>query len=495
MLIQIYIYHQWKSFIRNARWRRNLLSKLLLAILVFFVLSTLSILGYNIDKILLELGGDPIATFNSFLIPYLFTDFFFRFFFQSDPSIYFIPYLRFRVRHTKLVTLMIFRSLWSIFNIIPWLLVIPFTIKILFVESGLKTAIPYLFAIFLLILINNFLTAVIQFLIRKRKLFYFIPICIAILLFNLPRIGVSIKTISISLGNQITEYNSFIFVSLLTVLIFIICLLRHLLLSGFYVDELSYKNLPKGLFFSPNNLNLFSKLGKAGNYLSLEIKLLLRNKRPKQTIGIYPILPIFFIISLLNNNVNTFFTLLLLTFSFGLLSILYGQYIFSWESTYFDLIMTRRINFCEFIKAKYYLMILFTIVIFLLMIPLFLLFFRIYIICLFSMFIFSIGTVNFIVLLSGAFNEGRINLNESFFFNYQGLNSNQLFLPIIVFGIPVGLYTFVNLLTNSFLANILLLVIGLIFLIFHNWWINNIILEIFKKRKYKNLEGFRKLMN
>jgi Family of unknown function (DUF5687) len=495
MLIQIFIYHQWKSFIRNARWRRNLLSNILLAILVFFILSMLSILGYNIDKILLELGGNPIATFNSFLIPYLFIDLFLRFIFQSSPSVYFIPYLRFRLQHTKLVTLMIFRSLWSFFNIIPWFLVIPFIIKILFKESGLKTAIPYFFAIFLLILINNFLTSVIQFLIRKRKIFYFIPLCIAILLFILPRIGVSIKISSIFLGNQITEFSFFIFVSLLTVLVFIISLLRYLLLSGFYVDEPSYKNLPKGLFLSPINLNLFSKPGMAGNYLSLEIKLILRNKRPKQTISIYPVLPIFFIVSLLNNNVNTFFTLLLLTFSYGLLSVLYGQYIFSWESTFFDLIMTKKINFCEYIKAKYYLMILFTIVIFTLLIPLFLLFFRTHIICLFSMFIFSIGTVNFIVLLNGVFNDGRINLNESFFFNYQGLNSNQLFLPIIVFGIPVGLYTFINLLTNSLLANILLMVIGVIFLIFHNWWIKNIILQIFKKRKYKNLEGFRKLMN
>jgi hypothetical protein len=494
MLKQIFIYHQWKSFIRNGKWRRNPLSKFILLIMFSFFLSWLLLIGFNIDKILSETNSNPIKTFNSFLISYMLGDLLIRLFFQSLPSAYFIPYLRFSIRNTKLVNLMIIRSLWNWFNIIPWFIVIPFSAKVLFKEVGLIIVIQYLLAIFNLILINNFLTILIQYLIRKRKIYYFIPICILVLINFLPKIGMSLKNISEFFGDQLTSLNPVIFSLLLTFLVFLICLVRYALLSCFYFDEPIYRNRKIYIYSSPIYLNIFSNLGDVGNYMSLEIKLLLRNKRPKQTLGIYPVFPIYLIISLLINNTNPFITLLMLTFTYGLLSILYGQYIFSWESTFFDFIMTRKLNFSKYVKAKYYLMILFSSVIFILLIPIFLLFFKTYIISLFSMFIFSIGTINFIILLSGIFNDGRIILNESFFFNYQGLNSNQLILPLIVFIIPIGIYTSLNLITNDFLANILLIVIGLVFLIFHNWWIKSIILKIFEKRKYRNLEGFRNLM-
>jgi hypothetical protein len=184
----------------------------------------------------------------------------------------------------------------------------------------------------------------------------------------------------------------------------------------------------------------------------------------------------------------------MLTFVFGLLSILYGQYIFSWESTYFDGIMARKNNINSYIKAKYYLMVIFLCIIFLIMLTIFLLFSKSeFILLLFSFFIFEGGVMCFMILLIATFNDGRIDLHENTFLNYQGLNGNNLLLPLIILSLPVGLYSILFYLFNKIIATWTILGLGFLFLSLHKYWIRRIIMSIFLKRKYKNLEGYRKL--
>ena len=495
MLKQIYFDHPWKSFIRNNRWGKHLFNKIILSIIIFTIVFFFIILGNNIDKILFELGGDPIDTFNSFLIFYFTSDLMLRFLFQSSSYIYSKPYLRFNIRRTKLINLMFIRSLWNIFNIVPWFIFVPFAVRILGTVSGFKTVIPFMVAILLLVLINNYLIILIQFLTRNRRIYYLIPICILIFIFNIPKIRSIIKIFSISLGTKIIELNLPVFSILVIGLILIVYYLRKLLLTSFYFAEFSNQNkLQRNLSFLSFS-NFAPNIKNVGKYILLEIKLILRNKRPRQTICIYPIFPLYLILSLLQREQNQFLILMVLSFSFGLLSLLYGQYVFSWESSFFEIIMAKKIKFGEYVQAKYYFMIILSFIVFIVHVPIFILFFRHYIFSLFVMFIFTIGVTNFIVLFSGVFNDGRIELNESFLFNYQGLNFNQLILPLIVLAIPLGFFYLLKVLNIVYLGNIILLLIGLVLLTFHNWWIENIILRLFKKKKYQNIEGYRKHMN
>ena len=495
MLKQIYFDHQWKSFIRSNRWRRDLINKIILSIIVLTLIFFFIELGNNIDEILFELGGDPIDTFNSFLIFYFALDLMFRFLFQSSSYIYSKPYLRFRIRRMKLINLMFIRSLGNIFNIVPWFIFVPFAVKILGKISGFKTIIPYIVAILLLVLINNFLIMLTQFLTRNRRIYYLIPISLLIFVFSIPKIESIIKIFSISFGTKIIELNLPVFSILVIGLILIVYILRKLLATSFYIAEFSNRNrLQRNLSF----LDFFSfspRIKNVGKYMLLEIKLILRNKRPRQTICIFPIFPLYLLINLLQREQNQFQILVLLSFSFGLLSLLYGQYIFSWESSFFEVIMARKFNFREYVKAKYYIMIIFSFIVFIIYVPTFILFFRQYIFSLFAMFIFTIGVTNSIILFSGVFNDGRIELNESFLFNYQGLNFNQLILPLIVLAVPFGIFYLLKVLNIIYWENIILLLTGLVLLTIHNWLIEKIILRIFKKKKYQNLEGYRKHMN
>src|SRR5450759_3329137 len=95
--------HIWKSFIRNERWRRNLLTKILFRILILYFILLFLMVGLNIDKILGESGGNAVEKFNSILLWYLPLDLLLRCLLQPLPAIEIIPYLRLPVRRNKMI--------------------------------------------------------------------------------------------------------------------------------------------------------------------------------------------------------------------------------------------------------------------------------------------------------------------------------------------------------------------------------------------------------
>ena len=184
------------------------------------------------------------------------------------------------------------------------------------------------------------------------------------------------------------------------------------------------------------------------------------------------------------------FLVILLT---GMAASIYGQFLFSWESTYFDSIMARKNNFLNYVKAKYYLLSGLATVIF---IPLLILFSytkRVDIFLLTSAFFFMTGVNSFIILFFGTFNNGRLDLSSSSFFNYQGVRGNQYLSSLIFMLLPLGIYSLFFYLFNSTVGKLAILLPGIFFTFSHNWWIKRLIVPQFYKRKYRNLEGFRKL--
>jgi len=59
--------------------------------------------------------------------------------------------------------------------------------------------------------------------------------------------------------------------------------------------------------------------------------------------------------------------------------------------------------------------------------------------------------------------------------------------------IPTGIYQLVSLVSDENTAIIILASLGLIFIASAKWWLKKIIAETFMRRKYKSLEGYRKL--
>jgi len=314
-------------------------------------------------------------------------------------------------------------------------------------------------------------------------------------MFSIDKLGFSVSELSISLGRLLINGNLLIPIALLIVFTSVYFGLSQLLRRNFYIDEINLKK-KADVFLWNSNINLFNRLGNTGHYLLIEIYLLIRNKRTRQAMLMLPIFLIyFFIISIKRTFSSTEHLpiLYMISLFIGFGATLYGQSIFSWDSTYFDGILARKINFLHYLKAKYYLMVLLTLLVFF---PFFIVFFifSIYnLVLLLCILIFSLGVNCFLIMLIGTFNDGRINLNQSHFMNYQGRNSSQLILSAILMLVPIIIYTVFKRFLNSISGEIAIAVPGLFFIIFHNWWIKNVILKSFSLRKYINLEGYRKL--
>jgi len=464
----------------------------ILLVLYFGFIFTL--LGFNIDKILIKIGGDPADNFNSALFWYLMADLFLRCMLQPLPTIEILPYLRLKIRRITIIKYLLLRSMVNLFNVLPLFIILPFAIKILLPQFGTPIVLIYLSCILLLIILNNFLAVLIGFLSQKQWWYMFLPMVLLGIALLLNKTGFSVSGSSIGLGRYILEANPVVIAAMIMANGLIIYITGQLLFRNFYIDGIKVKNASGGFsaFFS---LNHFKSMGEIGRYLSLEISLLMRNKRPRQMFTMLPLVIVYFAFmgSSGKEFQNPIFGMLIVTLLTGMGSIIYGQFLFSWESTYFDSIMARKNNFLNYVKAKYYLLSgLATVIV----IPLLILFSftkRVDIFLLIAAFFFMTGVNSFIILFFGTFNNGRLDLSSSSFFNYQGIRGNQYLSSLIFMLLPLGIYGLFNYLFNSTVGKLAILLPGILLTFSHNWWIKRMIVPQFYRRKYRNLEGFRKL--
>jgi hypothetical protein len=170
---------------------------------------------------------------------------------------------------------------------------------------------------------------------------------------------------------------------------------------------------------------------------------------------------------------------------------IYGQFMFSWESTYFDGLMARKMNFKRYVLNKYYVMCALSTLAFLTFLITFLINGKVSPFILVSFYLFTIGFIGFAVMWFATFNSGRMELSKSQMFNYQGIKGSHFLLTFFIMLVPFGLFVLLKFLTNEHVAATVFSLIGLLFIITHKWWIENIIIRRFMEHKYSKLEGFR----
>lgn len=173
----------------------------------------------------------------------------------------------------------------------------------------------------------------------------------------------------------------------------------------------------------------------------------------------------------------------------GMASLTYGQWVMSWESNYFDAILTKNIPAKTYVKANYFILIAFNVISFLISTPYFLMGTKFAFLHI-AMFLFNTGVNVFLLIFTATFNTKRIDLMARSMFNYQGTTykSFLIILPIMFF--PMLLTAILG---NFLSFNVILLIIGLIGLagIFLIPYQIKLSTRQFVRRKYAMAEGFR----
>jgi len=489
-MIKELILHEWLEKTRSTFWRKNLIINIFLALFLAIFVLYFIFLALYIDVILHKIfpHDDIVAKFTLFLFYYFVSDIVMRFFFQKLPILKIQPYLLLPIRKTKIFHFLMIKSLFSFLNFFPLIVLIPFAFKVVLPEKGFIFGINWLISVLFLVLSNNFIV----FFLKKN--FLIKP------LFSLLGVFSFLFLIYLDSANYIlfSNYFQFLIFKISHYSVFLTIPLALMLLSYWfsfslmkkhsYLDALQIKSNSE---VKIRDLIFLERLGKIGNLIQLELKMLWRGKRSRSLLIVALVLfPYLLLFYSFDNFMNSYYSIaigVVLTTAF---SLQYGQLIFAWESKYFDLINSKPISYKEFILSKYYLLLGFNLISFILSLPF--VFFGLDILLInFSAFLFNCGFSIYLFLFLGCFNHSKIDNSKGAFFNYEGVQIIQMFasfpiviLPILIF-IPFELFGFFH---SGFIA---IGIFGLFGILLRNQILAYIV-KFFIKKRHKMLVGFRK---
>ncbi|HEY0245094.1 MAG TPA: DUF5687 family protein, partial [Mucilaginibacter sp.] len=167
----------------------------------------------------------------------------------------------------------------------------------------------------------------------------------------------------------------------------------------------------------------------------------------------------------------------------------YGQYMYSWQATYFDGILVSKVSFTDFLKAKYLLFTLVSTTAFILTLPYVYFGWRTVLIH-FVMYLWNLGVNTTIILFFANRNSKRIDLSKGATFNWEGVGVTQLLLSVPLMLTPYVIYVPLKLLIGANAGLVALAVTGLIGIFSRNYWIKWLTAD-FYNRKFEIAEGFR----
>jgi hypothetical protein len=489
MKLSTFLRHQWLSFWRARNANKSLALQIILGVFYFLIFLEIAALGLALPFIINEYmpGKEPIALFCSYIIYYFLIGLLIRFQMQELPSLSIQPYLTQNIKRSSMLRFLNARSLVHVFNFLPLFVFIPFTIVVIAPKFGGIAALCFIVSILALVFNNHFLNMYIK---RKSasNSFWFITIVLtlaglkALDYYKLLSFEKSSASIFLTLLNH--PFLCFIPLAIAATTFYIN---KNYLRSHLYMEELVNDTKQK----AGKNFAFLTKLGDTGDMIALDLKLIFRNKRPKSLVilsGIILLYGFIFYPQYLRSESYSMLFLFALLIT-GLFISNYGQFLFSWQSSHFDGLMTSNINMHQYIKAKFALFITVCTLQFLIaslygfmgwkIIPIQT-----------AAFLWSIGVNTFITIYAATYNYKYLNLSRSASMNFQGIGALQWLQSLgISFG-PVLLFYVLNRYIGFWAAIIGISSIGIAGLLSYNLLINWLVKQ-FNIRKHKILEGFR----
>lgn len=483
-----------KAFFRSAGVGKGIGIKIFLFLLGLYFLASYLFLGITLYPLSLEFYPDqePIYVINNYLLRWFCFEFVLRFIFQNLPILKVKPLLTQRIKRSSIINVLLIKSLFSYYNILTLAIAVPFVITN--ITSSSFTLFPllmWLFAVIVIVLSLNYLNFLIQrkFSSNAKVLIPFIAIClilVAIEYFN-------IFSISELFGSYFYQVLAYPLLGLIPIGLLIV----SYLLSYRDVDENFYLDAyleNKQKTYQSSDLSWTNRFGALAPFLQLDLKLLWRNKRTRNTLyvslGFLAYGLIFYPNPMYQGSSMLIFVGIFIT---GVFMINFGQFVPAWDSSYFAFLQTRPTTMKNYLEAKALLMYA-SILILSILSSFYVLFGWEILFINFSCAIYNAGINIPIILAFSAYNRKYIDLSNSSMFNYQGVGAAQwlISLPLIIPPIIIWmvLKTFIDLTT----ANIVLISLGVIGLLLRKVFINGIV-ELYLNNRFKMLNGFKQKDN
>lgn len=476
---------EWKAFFRSASFGTNLALKIIMVfVAVYFTVVFLAV-GIGGFYMIKEMNLDPLKTINKYLIYYFLLDLIIRLLLQKIPVMNIRPLLILPINKPIIVNFSLGKTMLSFFNFVHAFLFVPFSVVLLIEGYDVMSVILWHIAILSLVYTNNFLNILLN---NKDNLFAIFLGIVAV--FGASQyykiFDVTDYTSSFFDGLFITKW---LFLLPVVVLIGLYFVTFRFFKSNLYLDAgLSGKQE----IAKTEDLTWLNQFGKVGTFLKNDIKLIKRNKRSRTTVFM-SVLFLFYGLLFFgglktDKPIMHMFAGIFVTGGF---MFTFGQFVPSWDSAYYQLMMTQNIPYKGYLNSKWWLIVIVTFISTLL--ASFYLYFGwpVYLTIIVGA-IYNIGVNSHLVLLGGAYTKTPVDLASSkgAFGDKKAFNVKTMLLSVPKLILPLLLYSLGSFVINANAGLALVAIAGVLGFAFRNK-VFTLIEKIYKTEKYKTVEAYK----
>jgi hypothetical protein len=482
--------HQWRKTTRSSFFRQGWGVKILMTIVALYFLASFGALGYFAKEILNKAFDEPAVLtpiFMGFVLYYLLVDLVMRFFLQDLTVLTVQHYLVLPIAKSKVINYLLGSSIFSFFNLLPLFLISPWAIRVVAIEQGPADAVLWFLALLGFVFTNHFLAIYVKRVLAVNvKIFGAVALVVALAFLGDFMDWFSLTDLSKSIFGPLGADPLLGLVSFgLMALIYLVNF--RFLLKMTHLDR--WKVAAKEA--SSTRFSFLEQRGPLGLMMANELKLITRNKRTKTILWMTLFFSAYGLIFYTNPIYKDSISWLLFVgiFMTGIFLINYGQFLVSWESAYFDGILTRAYHMEEYYKSKYYLLAFSAVVMYVLTLPYGYFGMKaIYINT--ACFIYNVGVNTLVLIFASTYNKKPIDLSRGSAFNYQGTGAAQFLIIIPLMVVPMLMVYAFDLLWDGNYGLIFLALLGLIGILSRNYFIKQTVLN-FQEKKYINATGYR----
>lgn len=489
-MILTFLNHQWTGFWRSKNKTSAIAAQLILAFLALYLIAVAIFIGSSIETLVDHFlpGKDVMLVFNGAILYYFVFDFFLRIQMQELPTLAIVPYLHLNIPKWKLVRFLNVSALFSIFNFIPLLLFSSFCVVYISENYGYLASIMYLLSIISLTILNNYTALYLK---RAAAQNYRIIIAGLLLIFVFGALEY-FKVFSVSVVSNLV-FSTLIIHPVIGLIFILLAAGSYLVNSRFlknnlYIEELKTGEAKK----SATDYPFLDRFGAAGTLVALEIKLILRNRRPRNTAakGLLFLCYGFLMYKEKAINENSFGVMFMAAFLLtGNMTIIYGQFMFGWQSAEFDGLLANKTDIKTFFRAKFLLLTIASTVLLIVVSLYGILSWKILLVQ-FAAYLYNIGVNTVIMLYMATRNYKYIDLSEESSFNWRGTNTSTMLQSAPVLFSPYLIYWPLSYLFNPYWGLAGLTLAGLAGLFTREYWLHKLV-TTFNRKKHQIAAGFR----
>lgn len=480
---------QWKSYRRSSAFTSGVVTSIFYLFGMLYFIGIFSLLGfgsfYLIDE---DMGLDPLQFINKYMV--YGTSFWvvWRYFIQKMPVMNIKGLLSLPVRENTIVHYALGRTLFSFFNISNAFFFVPFSIVLVNNGYPITQVLSWHIAIIAIVFCTNY----INILINDRNDVFYIVATVLILFAGLQYYD--IFDITQHMG---PVFDTFYTNPVYTIIPWLILILLYRSTFTHFKHRMYLDSGLQDVKKEAQNLQLgwLNRFGRTAIFIKNDIKLILRNKRSKMTIWVsigflfYGLL--FFTDSSGGLYNAPFWKIFAGIFVTGGFLFTFGQYVPSWDSSYYPLMMSQNIVYREYLNAKWSMITIATLISTALGSFYIIFGWDVYAAILTGA-IYNIGVNGHLVLLSGAFIKSPIDLTSTSkpFGDKQAFNAKTLLLSLPKLFLPMILYYIGSLFGGEWVGYITVAFTGLLGFFLKNKvfnWIEN----LYKVEKHKTLEAYK----